>query len=57
MKYITIVGSRNITGDEFTTLREVATRLSYLGYILRSGAADGADSTINHLHNVEIIIP
>ena len=57
MKYATIVGSRHITSQEFVTLREVATKLCYRGYILRSGAADGADSTINHLCDVEIILP
>ena len=57
MKYATIVGSRHITSQEFVTLREIATKLSYRGYILRSGAADGADSTINHLCDVEIILP
>lgn len=57
MKYITIVGSRTISNEEFVLLRELATKLSYRGYTLRSGGADGADSTINHLHDVEIIIP
>jgi len=57
MKYVTIIGSRDITNEEFVLLRELATKLNYRGYILRSGGASGADSAINHLHNVEIIVP
>ena len=57
MKYATVVGSRNISKEEFLLLRDIATKLCYEGYILRSGAADGADSTINHLCRTEIILP
>lgn len=57
MKHATIVGSRRISNEEFIILRDIATRLCFRGYILRSGAADGADSTINHLCRVEIILP
>jgi len=57
MKYATIVGSRSISKEEFRILREIATKLCFEGYTLRSGAADGADSTINHLHQIEIILP
>jgi len=56
-KYATVIGSRNITKEEYIVLRDVATKLAYEGYTLRSGGAEGADSTINHLCKVEIIIP
>ena len=56
-KYITIIGSRNITDAEFFTLQKMASSLHGMGYTLRSGGADGSDSSINHLANVEIYIP
>lgn len=56
-KYITIIGSRNISQQEYNALKLIATKLHDEGYILRSGGADGSDSSINHLANIEIYIP
>jgi hypothetical protein len=56
-KYITIIGSRNITELELDVLRQLADKFHAMGYILRSGGANGSDSAINHLENVQIIIP
>ena len=56
-KYITIIGSRIITDEEYYTLKNLASTLHGMGYVLRSGGADGADSTISHLLNIEVYIP
>lgn len=56
-KYATIIGSRNITKTEFQTLKEIAEFLHNKDFILRSGGADGADSSIMHLKNIEVFIP
>jgi len=57
MKYITIVGTRDATKEELQKLKDIAEKYHDKGYTLRSGGAEGADSVINHLENVEIIIP
>ena len=57
MKYITIIGSRKITREEHITLRSLADHFHEHGFTLRSGGAYGADSSINHLSNIEIYIP
>jgi len=44
MKYYTGVGSRKVPSVTARFMRELAVRLNRLGYILRSGGAEGADS-------------
>ena len=44
VKYYTGVGSRSTTPDVMELMTRVATKLESLGYSLRSGAADGADT-------------
>lgn len=56
-KYITIIGSRDISNTEFFILQSLASSLHGMGYTLRSGGAEGSDSSINHLTNIEIYIP
>lgn len=43
-KYYTGVGSRDISKEEADFIRDIAYKLKQQGWILRSGAADGADS-------------
>lgn len=43
-KYYTGVGSRSTPQDIMELVTQVATKLEALGYSLRSGAADGADT-------------
>lgn len=43
-KYYTGVGSRSTPSDVMKLMTKVATKLESLGYCLRSGAADGADT-------------
>ena len=57
MKYVTIIGSRSITVQEENILKEIAQKYHNLGYILRSGGANGADSIVNEFENKEIYIP
>ena len=57
MKFATIIGSRTCTNEELETLRSIAEHLHREGYTLRSGGAVGADSVINTLEHVQIIIP
>lgn len=47
-RYYTGVGSRDITQEEYRLLKQIGTRMSELGYWLRSGAADGSDSAFQH---------
>lgn len=56
-KYITIIGSREITEEERNDLYNIAKSYHDKGYTLRSGGAEGSDSVINSFENVEIIIP
>ena len=43
-KYYTGVGSRSTPPEVMELMTKVATKLESLGYSLRSGAADGADT-------------
>jgi len=56
-KYITIIGSREISDEERLNLETIAYKYAKAGYTLRSGGADGSDSVVNPFHDVEIIIP
>ena len=56
-KFLTVIGSRNITKEEEERLFKLAKLYHDRGYTLRSGGAAGADSIINQFKNVEIIIP
>jgi hypothetical protein len=56
-RYATIIGSREITGQEFLKLQKIAEFLHNNGFILRSGGAEGSDSTIMHLKNIEVFLP
>lgn len=53
------IGSRNITPEGIEKIKKVAQTLDNLGYILRSGGADGADSAFenNHTGEKEIYLP
>lgn len=44
MRYYTGVGSRGITEEVYSMLLGIGRDMAYLGFILRSGGADGADS-------------
>lgn len=44
MKFYTGIGSRNTPADELEKLTKIAAHLEWLGYILRSGGAEGADT-------------
>jgi len=44
MNYYTGIGSREIPPEIKNLMKEIATRLRELGYILRSGGADGSDT-------------
>lgn len=46
--FYTGVGSRDITQEEYQLLKQIGTRMSELGYTLRSGAADGSDQAFQH---------
>lgn len=43
MKTYTGIGSRETPAETLLVMRDIATRLGALGWVLRSGAADGAD--------------
>lgn len=43
-KYYTGVGSRETPDDVLALMKEIAVKLAYEGYVLRSGGAPGADS-------------
>ena len=47
-KYYTGVGSRSTPQDIMELMTQVATKLEALGYSLRSGAADGADTAFEN---------
>ena len=57
MKYVTVIGSRHITVQEERKLRNMAKHYHDLGYTLRSGGADGADSVVNEFKNKEVYLP
>jgi len=42
--FYTGIGSRNLPPEYFTYFKEVEFYLSQMGFILRSGGADGADT-------------
>jgi hypothetical protein len=44
MKNYTGIGSRNIDSETYQIMKILAQRLSNLGYVLRSGGANGSDS-------------
>lgn len=60
-KYFTGIGSRSTPTKVKSQMTTIATELESKGYILRSGAADGADRAfeagINHPDNKEIYLP
>ena len=41
--YYTGVGSREISDEEYSLLSEIGKKMASLGYILRSGGAEGSD--------------
>lgn len=43
-KYYTGVGSRDISSEEYSLIVKIAERMSDLGYVLRTGGAQGSDS-------------
>lgn len=47
-KYYTGVGSRNTPQDMMKLMTQVVTKPETLGYSLRSGAADGADTAFEN---------
>ena len=58
MKYYTGIGSRSTPAEVGEAMEKIANRLDKLGYTLRSGAADGADTFFeNGSKNKEIFIP
>ena len=58
MKYYTGIGSRSTPQNVAQLMRKVATYLSIIGYTLRSGGADGADSAFESgSTNSEIFLP
>lgn len=58
MKYYTGIGSRSTPQNVMQLMTKVATYLSSIGYILRSGGADGADSAFESgSTNSEIFLP
>ena len=66
-KYFTLIGSRNISSNEYNILLKISKILLTNGYIGRSGGARGSDSTLFDAHlkllmtninsNVEIYLP
>lgn len=42
--YVTCVGSRDVTAEEYALMVGIGERLAELGWVIRSGGADGADS-------------
>lgn len=61
MKYYSGIGSRQTPIKVCELFTEIASKLELDGYILRSGAADGADSAfergVNKINNKEIFLP
>src|SRR5690606_12262312 len=59
MKYYTGIGSRETPKDILCLMVEVARKLSHLGWILRSGGAEGADTAfeIGALDKGAIVLP
>jgi hypothetical protein len=49
MKYYAGIGSRTTPSKVILEMRMIGDRLAALGYILRSGGAEGADSAFEHL--------
>jgi len=48
MKFYTGIGSRNIPSEISYKMEKIASKLSELGYTLRSGGADGADTAFEN---------
>lgn len=44
MKFYTGIGSRNVPKDIYDLMREIGFKLNSMGWTLRSGGADGADT-------------
>lgn len=56
--YYTGIGSRKTPEEIKTTIEHIATKLQQVGYILRSGGADGADTFFEQkVQNKEIYLP
>lgn len=56
--YATIIGSREVTPIEIERLEVIAEYLARLGYVLRSGGAEGSDSVVTKMNvEREIILP
>lgn len=58
-RYYTGVGSRSTPPDILATMRRIADRLSRMGYVLRSGRAEGADMAFEQASwgRAEIYLP
>lgn len=57
--YYTMVGSRDITPYHYNALRVISRRMNVLGYVVRSGGADGADTAAYEggFPNTEVYLP
>ena len=55
IKYYTMIGSRNTPTNVCITLKEIAKELYLLGYIGRSGGANGADQAMEDGHTIGVI--
>lgn len=57
VRYYTLIGSRETPKHVLDQLKEIATKLDSLGWYVRSGGANGADSCCDHVKYKEIYLP